>query len=94
MSDRKKMEDHWDKYGKQHLVGKKVVSVRFLTKGELEGIGWEHTGSSTWVLQFDDGSLLFPSADDEGNGPGALFGQSADGESLTFPVMWVPREVK
>jgi hypothetical protein len=35
------------------------------------------------VLVLDDGTILYPSRDDEGNGPGALFGADRDGELFT-----------
>lgn len=73
----------WEKYGKQHLLGKRITKVRYLTSEEAEMLGWRCTSI---VLQLEDGTMIFPSADDEGNDAGALFGQSFNGEELTFPV--------
>jgi len=53
------------------LVGKKIASIRQLTKEELEEEGWD---KGTTAIVLDDGTLVYPSQDDEGNGPGALFG--------------------
>ncbi len=42
----------------------------------MEENGW-HTGSihaNPPVFELDDGTLIYPSADPEGNGPGAIFG--------------------
>jgi hypothetical protein len=52
----------------------------------------EETKSMDWykrpiVIRLDNGTMLFPSMDDEGNDGGALFGQSKDGNDLTFPVI-------
>jgi len=33
------------------------------------------------VIQLDDGTLLFPSRDEEGNGPGCMFVQTPAGAS-------------
>lgn len=74
----------WIKYGEQHLLGRKVVEVRLLTDSELSNLGWDN---ATFVIFFNDGTYIFPSQDDEGNGPGALFGHSKKHGDLTFPVM-------
>jgi hypothetical protein len=54
----------------QPLVGRKIRGVRYLTDGETADLGWQQ---SAVVIELDDATLLFPQADDEGNGPGALF---------------------
>lgn len=77
-------EKYWVDYAKKNLEGKKIVSVRYLTDEETKNMGWDE---KALVIQFDDGSIIFPSADDEGNGAGALFGQDKDGKSITFPVL-------
>jgi hypothetical protein len=56
-----------------NLVGKRVTAIRLLTDKELEAEGWEE-GSPVTAIEFDDGSLVYASMDEEGNGPGELFG--------------------
>lgn len=75
---------YWEEYGNKHLKGRTIVDVRYLTTIEMKGMGWHR---KSIVLELSDGSLLFPSKDDEGNDAGALFGQSSDNKSLTFPVI-------
>jgi hypothetical protein len=82
--DRGEIVKRWEDDAKKALVGKKIVSVRYLSDAEVENLGWY---SKALVIQFDDGSIIFPSADDEGNNAGAIFGQTADGGDLTFPVI-------
>ncbi len=53
------------------IAGLKITRVRRMNQYEMEHEGWERP---TTVLELEDGSILFPSRDDEGNGPGALFG--------------------
>ena len=79
MSDRIK---RWEKDCKEKLVGRKITNVRYLLDGEQEDLGWY---SKSLVIFFDDGSYMFPSADDEGNDAGALFTSHAD--LLTIPVI-------
>ena len=58
------------------LVGRTVVRVRPMTEDELMDEGWElgRHWSPPLVVEFDNGTTLYASQDDEGNGPGALFG--------------------
>ena len=57
-------------------VGLKIVAFRRLTAKEAEAQGWDE-GKWQWndgvVLELEDGSLLMPSADWEGNKAGAMF---------------------
>ena len=66
---------------KQLLVGRTDIAVRPMTEEEMESEGWD---KRTPVLVFDDGTKLYASVDDEGNGPGALFGMHPNG--ATFQV--------
>ena len=60
-------------------VGKKIVAIEPLSKETMEELGWYETGTSV-VLILEDGTKLFPSCDPEGNAPGALFFEGADGK--------------
>lgn len=63
------------------VIGATITGIRQLTKLEMKEEGWEHHDiRSTTVLILSNGAILYPSADPEGNGPGALFGKyKADG---------------
>ena len=74
----------WAKYAKTRLEGRTIVSVRYLKKEEMEDMGLYQR---PLVMQLDDGSLLYPSKDDEGNDGGTMFGQSSKGEDWIFPVL-------
>jgi len=74
----------WEDYAKKHLLNKKIVEVRYMTQKEKENLGFF---SRALVLCLDDDTLIFPSADDEGNNAGALFGQDPRQEELVFPVL-------
>ena len=66
-------------------AGRTVVEVRMLTAAEAD----RHAGWDEWqardavVMILDDGSMLFPSQDHEGNGSGALFGVDPSGKDVT-----------
>lgn len=55
------------------LLGRTIVAVRYLDADEVNRLGIAH---QPVCLQLDDGALLWPMADDEGNDAGALFIQS------------------
>lgn len=73
----------WTKTASDLLLGKKIVAVRYLNDEEMQTLGWE---TRCVVIQLDDGNLIFPSCDDEGNGAGALF--TNDQEVGCLPVLW------
>lgn len=57
-------------------IGAKLVNVRMMMPSEIAAEGWEdnHHSESATALIFDDGTVLYASQDDEGNGPGRMFG--------------------
>jgi hypothetical protein len=59
-----------------NLIGRKIVSVTTLSEKVLELYGWQE---SPIVLVLDDGTLLFPSCDEEGNDYGVIFGIRKNG---------------
>jgi hypothetical protein len=60
-----------DTYG--DLVGRVITAVRPMTDGERDVYYWGAAGSHTPVFVLDNGWLLVPSQDAEGNGPGHVF---------------------
>ena len=67
-----------------HLVGLKIVGVRYLTQEETEASGWY---SSPIVIELSDGSALIPQQDDEGNDGGALWIANSKGKQDLIPVI-------
>ncbi len=72
----------WIKEIKPILVGRTIIRIRYLSDSECKDMGWYN---SSIVLELDNGTLLFPSADDEGNDAGALFTSHKDMQ--TIPVI-------
>lgn len=58
------------------ITGRRIVEVRAMSARELEAEGWP-PDETVPVLVLDNGAIIFPSRDEEGNGPGALFGATA-----------------
>lgn len=68
---------------KDPIIGATIVSVRQMTKQEMIDEGWEFSQpGNTTVLVLSNGAILYPSADWEGNGPGALFGKASDNQAF------------
>lgn len=84
MTTKNEIETRWTAYAKKALVGRKIVAVRYLGDEEMEDMGWD---SNPIVLQLDNGTLVFPSADDEGNDGGALFFCSEEDPNGVIPVI-------
>lgn len=80
MSDKLKKE--WQDKATRLFVGRSIVDAHYMSAEECANMGWD---SACIVLKLDDGTLLFPSQDDEGNGPGALF--TTHLEISGFPVI-------
>lgn len=57
----------------KQLIGKKVVDVVPLSNADKEQLMWDdYSGDSAIAIVFDDGTLVIPMRDDEGNGAGVL----------------------
>lgn len=57
------------KKAKEKIVGHRITGVRYMTDEEIEKSVWDKKGI---VLELDNGELLFPLTDEEGNSPGVL----------------------
>jgi len=66
------------------VIGQTIMEVREMTDEEMEFEAWEEDiHGKPLCLVLDNGSILYASADEEGNHPGALFGRKAEGGKLT-----------
>ena len=74
--------EQWEKDVSKLLLNRTIVKVRYMSSDEVEFFGWQ---SKAIVLHLDDGTMLFPSRDDEGNDAGALF--TTNDDLPTIPVI-------
>lgn len=63
------LKKQWSKEASDKLVGRKIVAVRYMTQDEVDDCGWFNAAV---ILRLEDGTLLYPQADDEGNNAGSL----------------------
>ena len=73
----------WETKISKFLVGKTIKKIEYLSKAETEEMGWSKI---PLVIEFTDGTWIFPMCDDEGNDGGAL--ATSDENLYTIPVMW------
>lgn len=59
----------------ENIIGQKIIEIRAMTKTELDAEGWEvREWENVTVLVLENGVKLYASQDEEGNGPGNIFG--------------------
>lgn len=75
-------KNYWIEKARSVLVGRTIVAARYLTNDEAERLGWS---SRSVILELDNGDLVWPSRDDEGNDAGALF--TTNSKADTLPIL-------
>ena len=78
------LKRRWKREAERRLLGRRIAGVRWMTAAEQESCDWQHAAV---VLLLDNGVAIWPSADDEGNDAGALYGIDVDGNNFTLPVI-------
>lgn len=78
------IEDRWIKKAQSVLLNRRIVSVRYMLDQELDLTGFQ---SKCVVIGLDDGTLLYPSMDDEGNDAGAIHYQKEGDQNYILPVI-------
>jgi hypothetical protein len=69
----------------QILKGRTISEVRYMNEYEKEMLGWN---KGCIMIILDDGTIIYPSKDDEGNDAGALFVDNIQNNiSETIPVI-------
>ena len=82
LSSHQKSVNYWTDIAKSQLLNRTIVEVRYLCDEEMVDLGWDE---KCVVMILDDGNIILPSRDDEGNGAGALFTSNKDNQ--TIPVI-------
>jgi hypothetical protein len=79
----KPVEQYWTELIAKHLVGKKITKVEYLPKEYMEDFMWY---KRPITIHLDDGTILTPQSDDEGNDGGAML--TTVEELQTIPVIY------
>lgn len=67
-----------DNEGDNPVRGATITDVRPMTDDELRDEGWQCRHGPPVALELSSGAVIYPSADPEGNGGGAIFGYDDD----------------
>jgi hypothetical protein len=78
------IKDYWLGKAAKVLVGRKIQSINYLSKDECEEIGWF---SRPIVITLDDGTIIYPVADDEGNDGGSIHYSKQGDTNYIIPVI-------
>ena len=68
--------------------GETIKAVRTMTDTEMLEEGWErahYSNVNPTCFELSDGSIIYPSRDEEGNGPGIFFGV-VDGSHIALTL--------
>ncbi len=76
-------ETGYEKIPMDAIVGTTIVDIRPMTEDEMLDEFWLKD-EIPMALVLSNGTILYPSADIEGNEAGALFGKTSDGNLLRF----------
>lgn len=76
-------EKRWTTLATDRLAGRTIQTATYMTREEAEAIGFH---SRPLVLVLDDGSVLYPQSDDEGNDGGAMYHATAADDAI-LPVL-------
>ena len=76
-------QELWEEKAKKLFEGKKIVSVRYMTEKEAEE---NDIHARPLCFKLDDGTIVIPLSDDEGNNGGAFQLIKKD-QSYLLPVM-------
>ena len=77
-------EEQWIEYAEKRLMGKRIVGVFYMSEKEMEELGWS---KRPLCLKLNDGSIISPQMDDEGNDGGALYYFKKTDDETTLPVL-------
>jgi len=68
------------------IKGATIVEVRHMTDGEIKAEGWTipRAHGTPVALVLDNGTVLYASQDQEGNGAGVIFGKAKSGECFAL----------
>tara|TARA_R110000824_G_scaffold67836_3_gene175588 strand:+ start:1296 stop:1556 length:261 start_codon:yes stop_codon:yes gene_type:complete len=65
----KPVEQYWTEEVAKYLEGRTIVKVEYFPENEMDDMMWY---KRPVTLHLDDGGMLIPSMDDEGNDGGAI----------------------
>lgn len=84
MKTKQEIESYWTEKATDVLHGRTIIKVRYLKDSEMEMLGW---CKRPICVILDNGTILIPSMDDEGNNGGSVFFQKRGEDIDVLPVV-------
>lgn len=76
---------YWNTQATRHLLGRKIIGVVYASDEQMADLG---VNKRPLLIQLDNGILLWPASDDEGNDAGAIHGVGfKPDQSFTIPTL-------
>ena len=69
MFPEKKVEQQIIGKVKKQMLGRTITNIRFMSEQECDNNMWDKRGV---VIELDDGNILYPMCDEEGNNSGVI----------------------
>lgn len=87
--NKEQMYKRWNHEARQVLVGRTIKKVMYMNDTWAHALGFEDYMARPLMMELDDGTLIIPLQDDEGNGGGAIeyIRPDGKGDSGTLPVL-------
>lgn len=72
--DTKELIKSWNDTARKALLGKTIKAAALMSPTNAANLGWEHSPHfpSALIVQFTDGTTIYPASDDEGNDVGFM----------------------
>lgn len=80
----KELTAHWSNVATKLLKNRTIISVRYVTEEEVTDNYFAKRGLQ---IMLDNGTILYPMQDDEGNDFGAIHYQAKDGTHSVLPTL-------
>lgn len=85
MSKKRRIENRWTEIAEKRVLGKQIVAVEYMSDQEADHMGWHNRPVA---FKLNDGTWLYPQADDEGNEAGAMYYADKENSEI-FPVIGI-----
>ena len=69
MDNERELNERWETTANKILLGRRIVNIKWMSEEEAEHNGWHKRPVK---LMLDDGTVMIPQCDDEGNDGGAI----------------------
>ena len=70
--NKQEMHKYWNKEAGSLLIGRTIIRAQYMNDAWAQKLEFEEHMGRPLMLQLDDGTIVIPMSDDEGNSGGAI----------------------